>query len=606
MKKTDKTDNEEYKWTTNISPLIGIPMYDKPLGIDVPASLRPREEYDINLELLIKKVQNNFKSVFDEILNDDDEKKVKINQLINDLIYDYALLITSNNNIKTDEKIQSTWKEIINLVPEKNKDSSLDLYNNLFKTITKPFVADYLHSDDLFAYQRVAGANPVALIGVSELPSNFPLSNEQYQIVMGKDDSLLSALNQSRIYMVNYSHLSGVVAEDGYTKPEGSSGTNPMPGYSYAAMALFSVSLKTKELKAVAIQCGQDPKNNNEMFLATEDPNSDRYWSWQRAKYVIQAADESEHQLSTHLGLTHLLMEAFSLATLRKLPKDHPLYRLLITHFEATNRINHNATLALLKEHQFVDMLFAPPLANMAKTVIDIRLSYDFKANYFPEALKKRKVDNTDALPNYPYRDDGLLIWNAIKNWVREYINIYYLTSAELNLDKSFQKWVKDIIDNGKINGFTQIKTKDELVDTLTMIIFTSSAQHAAVNYTQPKWLMYAPYTIGTLAHPKPTSVTGSSHKQWLDMLPKVYRASQKIIIYTLLGELYHGNLGEYIGLDYKPVFIDHEVIKKNGPLDKFRNSLTEINSIIFERNGKRPYPYEYLLPKNIPASINI
>ncbi|WP_052956414.1 lipoxygenase family protein [Moellerella wisconsensis] len=599
------TDNDEYKWSTNIAPLIGIPMYDKPPGIDVPIELRPRAEYDINLELLVNKVKNNFKSVFNDILNNDNDKKIKINNLVDDLIHCYASLINNKNEVEN-EKIQSIWTNIINLIPKENKELGLDLYNNLFKIIVKPFVADYLHNDDLFAYQRIAGANPVALIGVSDLPSNFPLSNEQYQFVMGENDSLSNALKQNRIYMLNYSYLSGVVAEDGYTKPEGSPGTNPMPGYSYAAIALFSVSLETKELTAVAIQCGQDPDDNNEMFLATEDVNSDRYWAWQRAKYVIQAADESEHQLSTHLGLTHLLMEAFALATLRKLPKDHPLHRLLITHFEATNRINHNATLALLGEHQFVDMLFAAPLENMAKAVIDIRLSYDFKAHYFPEALKQRKVDDINALPSYPYRDDGLLIWHAIKDWVREYINIYYVTSTELSLDKSFQAWVKDIIDNGKVKGFTQIKTKDELIDTLTMIIFTSSAQHAAVNYSQPGWLMYAPHTIGTMAYPKPTSVTGSTQKQWLDMLPKVYRASQKIIIYTLLGELYHGKLGEYIGLNYKLVFNDHEIIKKNGPLDKFRKNLANIQKIIQERNGKRPYPYEYLIPENIPASINI
>ncbi|WP_413492395.1 lipoxygenase family protein [Morganella psychrotolerans] len=599
-----KYDNEEYKWTTTLSPLIGVPMYDKPPGIDVPISLRPRGEYDKNLDLLVKKVQDNFKDIFNRLFEYDEYKNNQINSLTNSLVNCYAALLSNSTCVQNE--IENIWKEIVELLPDESKESGLELYDKLFKIITRPFVADYMHRDDLFSYQRVAGANPVALTGVSEIPSNFPLTNEQYQSVMGSEDSLNDALKQNRIYMLNYNYLSGVVAEDGYTKPEGSPGTNPMPGYSYAAIALFTVSLETKELTAVAIQCGQDPDNSNDMFLATEDPNSDRYWGWQRAKYVIQTADESEHQLSTHLGLTHLLMEAFSLATLRKLPKGHPIYRLLITHFEATNRINHNATLALLKENQFVDMLFAAPLTNMAKAVIDIRLSYDFKAHYFPESLKQRKVDNIDAFPSYPYRDDGLLIWNAIRDWVKEYINIYYLTSATIKLDENLQSWIKDIIDNGKVKGFTNINTKDELIDTLTMIIFTSSAQHAAVNYSQPDWLMYAPLTIGTMASTKPTSVTGSSNNQWLGMLPKIYRASQKVIIYTLLGELYHGYLGEYVGLDYKLVFDDYEVIKNNGPLEKFKKNLAEIEKIIRERNGSRPYPYEYLIPKNIPASINI
>ncbi|SUB69421.1 Oleic acid lipoxygenase precursor [Pluralibacter gergoviae] len=167
----------------------------------------------------------------------------------------------------------------------------------------------------------VGGCNPLALYRVNSLPDNFPLTAEQYRLVMGDGDTLEQALRENRIYMVNYSNLDGAVAEDGYTKVESGSSPEPIVGYSYLAMGLFSVSKVTKRLKPVAIQCGQDPNDAepNPLFLAIDDEA--HRWGWQQAKMVIQAADKTLHQLSSHLGLTHLLIEAFALATYRNLKK---------------------------------------------------------------------------------------------------------------------------------------------------------------------------------------------------------------------------------------------------------------------------------------------
>lgn len=34
----------------------------------------------------------------------------------------------------------------------------------------------------------------------------------------------------------------------------------------------------------------------------------------------------------------------------------------------------------------------------------------------FPEAIKARGMDNTEDIPYYFYRDDGLLVWEAIQS----------------------------------------------------------------------------------------------------------------------------------------------------------------------------------------------
>ena len=44
----------------------------------------------------------------------------------------------------------------------------------------------------------------------------------------------------------------------------------------------------------------------------------------------------------------------------------------------------------------------------------------------FPKNLEERGVMEKDVLPVYPYRDDGLLLYNAIKTYVTKIINHFY------------------------------------------------------------------------------------------------------------------------------------------------------------------------------------
>lgn len=42
---------------------------------------------------------------------------------------------------------------------------------------------------------------------------------------------------------------------------------------------------------------------------------------------------------------------------------------------------------------------------------------------------------------DYPYAADGLLIWNALREWFHSYLSLYYTTDAEVASDRELTAW---------------------------------------------------------------------------------------------------------------------------------------------------------------------
>ena len=91
-------------------------------------------------------------------------------------------------------------------------------------------------------------------------------------------------------------------------------------------------------------------------------------------------------------------------------------------------------------------------------------------------------------------------------------------------------------------------------------------------------------------------------------MLPPAPLTSNQHNLMVFLGSIYYRRLGDYRSnhIPYPNCFQDERVTGQDGPLIRFRNRLKEIEGIIEERNKTRDEPYTFLLPGNIPNSINI
>ncbi len=469
--------------------------------------------------------------------------------------------------------------------------TSLTDYQKLFPKIEIPQIANTFSEDEEFAYMRLAGYNPVMIERVNQLGDNFRVTEALYQEVMGNDDSLTAAMEEGRLYLADYGILSGAL-----------NGTFPeKQKYIYAPLALFAVPKgtdKSRLMRPVAIQCTQNAEDNP-IFT----PKSDKY-AWLFAKTVVQIADANFHEAVTHLARTHLLVGPFVMATHRQLPDNHPLHILLIPHFEGTLAINDSAQSSLIASGGGVDKLLGSTIDNSRVLAVVGLQSYGFNQAMLPKQLKQRGVDDVEKLPVYPYRDDALLIWNAIHQWVYDYLTIYYKNDEEVQNDNYIQNWATEAgaYDGGRILDFGQedgrIQTLDYLIDAITLIIFTASAQHAAVNFPQKGIMSYAPAV--PLAGYQPVSVLKGevTEQDYLNLLPPLEQAQQQLNLVYLLGSIYYNQLG-----DYSQDYFQNSSVKK--ALHEFQKNLREIEDTINQRNQNRP-TYEYLLPSKIPQSINI
>jgi arachidonate 15-lipoxygenase len=423
------------------------------------------------------------------------------------------------------------------------------------------------------------------------------VTEEGYQSVMGDSDSLKSALAENRLFLLDYKELQALVDNPGEY--------NGMPKQLFAPLALFARPVSEDELVPVAIQRTQTA-NAPSIVYATEDESSSNYWPWQTAKSIVQAADGNYHELFVHLARTHLMMEAFTVATHRNLATEHPLNVLLMPHFEGTLFINNTAAKGLISAGSPVDHIFAAVITQSQASSGADRLEYDFYENMLPDNLKERCINDTAILPYYPYRDDALLVWNAIQEWAKEYIDIYYANDDAVAGDTELAAWAAELMNDGKVKGFTQVKTKDQLVQVLTMIIFTGSAQHASVNFPQSSIMTYMPAISGAIWGSE--NPTGANEEDWLATLPPIGLAPEQLDLLHLLGGIYYRMLGDYRSNDfpYLEWFGDRRVIGKGHALDRFQQSLKIVEAEINQRNTKRKIPYTYLLPSKIPMSINI
>lgn len=580
-----RKEQDIYKYKYTYQSLETVAMAD-----GVPHQELPKLKWVLKLAEVIEKLIKNL--LENKFIGEEHKLFEKENKLISELeiFKDFLLNIKSDIGDEHIEKLLQLTKHFG--IQNKSKHAnSLEEYDEYFKAFPIPPISKQFQKDASFVARRVAGQNPVMLKSITDITKHFPLSDKIFNSISGfENDNLALAGEENRLYIIDYKAL------DGITNGKNDIGQK----YSYAPKALFALLKDSKDittaLKPIAIICGQTADDKNPIF--TPD---DKY-AWEIAKTIVEIADLNYHELVTHLGGTHLVIEPFVVTTHRQLAQRHPVKMLLLPHFEGTILINWGAQASLVDDGGSFDTLFSGQM-DTNRAVVASRLGESFNKAMLPNDLKQRGVENEKLF--YPYRDDATKIWTATKQWVGDYLSTYYKSDADIVNDTELQLWAKELISAGKVQGFGEddkgkMSTFDYLKDVLTMLIFTASAQHAAVNFTQKDFSGYIPNMPAAGYTPAPTN-KDKTEQDWFNLLPPVDMADSQVNLMQLLSGVNYTTLGEY-GWSY---FGDIKLIE---PLSKFKSRLKKIEAEITDRNNSvgEERVYKYLLPSKIPQSINI
>lgn len=453
------------------------------------------------------------------------------------------------------------------------------------QTDVSAYVQKNWKSNAFFGFQFLNGVNPVLIRRCTSLPINLPLSNDMVTLECGA--SLADEMQKGNIFLCDYKRLDGVE-------------TNIINGEEQYLMAPLILLHKTPkgELKPIAIQLKQTPAEDNPIFLPTDEE-----YDWLLAKTFVRSADFNEHQLNVHLLRTHLLAEVFTVSLLRNVPMVHPLYKLLVAHTRYTLQINLLARQKLISEDGYFTKFSAAGGEGMITILQRSLSSITYTSLCIPDDIKERGVE---SVPNYFYRDDGLKLWDIIYRFVKGVLTHYYKDDDEVQQDTELQDYIQDIFVHGflsnKDTGIPQsFNTVDELVKFVTMVMFTCSAQHSAVNAGQLDYGGWTPNTPISLQLPPPTKKGTATEDTLLKTLPDVNTTVYGLVTMWLLST----QSTDFVALGRYPdeQFSEHVPCKL---IKDFQKELKHLDEVINDRNKHLKLPYTYLEPEKMENSVSL
>ncbi len=467
-------------------------------------------------------------------------------------------------------------------------------YERMYSLLPAPasMIGRRWREDWYFAWQRLAGCNPIMIERVSELPDHFPveerhLDGARLRGLVDERERLAAARAEGRLFLVDHGVLARVPA--GLT--DGRQKHVPAP---------LSLYLHTKpstgagRLVPVAIQCGQTPGAETPIFTPADAG------AWAMAKCAVQIADANFQGIVSHLGYCHLVMEAVIVTARRRLSAEHPLLRLLLPHARFTLASNEVMRRSIISENGNMDRLQSGTLAGSVELVQGCLARYPLSRVDAPTSFRDRGVDG-EGIADYPFRDDALDSWAPLLRFVRGYVELYYREAADVAGDHELQAWVRELGDpaGGRLHSpCERMETVDDVVMLLARVLYTCSIFHAAINYASYDFLGYPPNMSAAAWGPLPGPDAPADERALLRMMAPLDLALETITLMFTIGAR-HNRLGEYPA--------DHFENPAVQPLiDRFRRELDEVEERVRARNIRRPIAYEYLLPSKITASIHV
>ncbi|KAL3883125.1 hypothetical protein ACJMK2_029418 [Sinanodonta woodiana] len=454
--------------------------------------------------------------------------------------------------------------------------------------ISKFIIAnDNWKRDEEFGRSVLDGVNPIMIRRCQAPLNHFPVTDDMLQGILERNLSLKEEMEAGHVYLLDYKVLQDVPRKIDRYLP------NPL-------CMLYVRSNGT--LVPIAIQLGQSPEEAN-LIWTPHDTELD----WLFAKTWVKTADIHVHALNTHFYRSHRVSEVFALATIRNLSLAHPVFKLLIPHLKYTIAVNATAGEVLLGGE---DSIFFKMLAiggHELKLIANGYKDFHWDLLNIPKEFATRGVKDPELLPNYHYRDDALIMWKCIGEFVSKVVDMYYRAESDVFNDHELQSWMREIKEKGLVswnedNGVPRsVESVSHLKEILTMIIFNVSCYHAAVNFGQADYYTFGPNYPSAMRTPPPTKKASTTMASIMAALP--VKADQALAVAFANYLSTYSEDEVYLG-EFPDVFFAETAVLKLQ--EEFRQELKKISEQIKTRNQKMDIPYYYLLPERVPNSVSV
>uniref|UniRef100_A0A0D9VDA6 Lipoxygenase n=1 Tax=Leersia perrieri TaxID=77586 RepID=A0A0D9VDA6_9ORYZ len=513
------------------------------------------------------------------------------------------------------------------------------------------------YKDEEFARQVLAGVNPICI----QLLTEFPIVSKLDPEVYGPPESALTkellesrimepvtveeAMAQRRLFILDYHDVFLPYVHRVRERPD-----TTLYG---SRTVFFLTDAGTLSPLAIELTRPRSPTRPRWSRAFVHGADATSSWLWKMAKAHVLSHDTGYHQLVSHWLRTHCCVEPYIIAANRRLSRMHPVYRLLHPHFRYTMEINALARESLINADGIIEESFWPGKYSMEISSMAYAATWRFDAEALPEDLVRRGLavrkngdgsyDDDDlelTIKDYPYANDGLLVWNAIKQWASDYVRFYYKSDEEVAGDEEVQEWWWEVRNEGHADKkdepwWPAADTRDGLIGVLTTIMWVTSGHHAAVNFGQYHYGGYFPNRPTVMRKKMPVEddgddgVSGNEEEMrrfmsnpehvLLDTMPSQMQAIKIMATLDILSS--HSPDEEYMGEYAEPAWMAEPMVK--AAFEKFAGRMKEIEGVVDERNndpelrnrcGAGIVPYELLKPfsspgvtgRGIPNSISI
>ncbi|XP_008791914.2 putative lipoxygenase 5 [Phoenix dactylifera] len=487
--------------------------------------------------------------------------------------------------------------------------------------------------DDEFARQALAGINPVNVERLQVFPPVSKLDPAMYgppesaikeEHIIGHLNgmSVQQALEENKLFILDFHDvylpfLDRINAQDGRK--------------AYGTRTLFFLS-PLGTLKPIAIELSLPPATpgcSRAKRVFTPPTEATSNWLWQLAKAHVCSNDAGVHQLVNHWLRTHACMEPFIIAAHRQLSAMHPIFKLLKPHMRYTLEINALARQILISGGGVIESGFTPGSCCMEMSASFYKNHWRFDQEGLPADLIRRGMAIEDPsqphglkllVEDYPYANDGLLIWSALQTWVRTYVQAYYPNPHVVQADTELQAWYAEAVrvghaDKSGADWWPRLGSPADLASLLTTLLWLASAQHAALNFGQYPLGGYIPNRpplmrrlVPAEGDPEYDNFLADPHRFFLSALPSLTQATTFMTVIDTLST--HSADEEYLGerRDSYTWTGDAEMVDAwhafAAEVRRAEEEIARRNADPARRNrcGAGVLPYELLAPSSPPG----